>query len=138
MRGTYSEPEKGFRQDVLNSDKSYGFHMNAKSTKVFVFESPIDALSHATLYKIQNKDWQKDCRVSLGGTSEKALNRLLSENKSITLIEFCLDNDEAGIKTSSKLSEMYLKQGYTVKISPPKYKDYNEDLLITIGDSEQY
>ena len=41
-----------FRQDMENSDKTYGFLMEGKSNRVYEFEAPIDAMSHATLYKL--------------------------------------------------------------------------------------
>ena len=64
IRGT-NENSK-FRQDIKNSEKDYGFKTVGKSNRLFVFEAPIDLLSHATLTKIQGEDWQKDNRVSLG------------------------------------------------------------------------
>ena len=42
-----------FRQDMENSDKTYGFLMEGKSNRVYEFEAPIDAMSHATLYKLR-------------------------------------------------------------------------------------
>ena len=41
--------ERKFRQDVENSDKTYGFCMEGRSDRVYEFEAPIDAMSHATL-----------------------------------------------------------------------------------------
>ena len=41
-----------FRQDVENSDKTYGFCMEGRSDRVYEFEAPIDAMSHATLCKL--------------------------------------------------------------------------------------
>lgn len=45
--------DSSFRQDMENSDKTYGFLMEGKSNRVYEFEAPIDAMSHATLYKLR-------------------------------------------------------------------------------------
>lgn len=39
-----------FRMDVTGSDKSYGFCYRGKGTELYVFEAPIDMLSHIALY----------------------------------------------------------------------------------------
>ena len=36
--------------DVAGSDKSYGFCYKGKGKELFVFEAPIDMLSHIALY----------------------------------------------------------------------------------------
>lgn len=118
-----------FRQDVKNSEKEYGFKTVGKSNRLFVFEAPIDLLSHATISKMQGEDWQKDNRVSLGGTSDKALNKFLEENENIEEIVLFLDNDEAGIENAKKIAEKY-KDNYNIKIfNTTKGKDLNEMLL---------
>lgn len=118
-----------FRQDVKNSAKEYGFKTVGKSNKLFVFEAPIDLLSHATISKMQGKDWKNDNRISLGGTSDKALNKFLEENNHIKEIVFFLDNDSAGIENSKKMAKKYGKD-YNVKIfHSTKAKDLNEMLL---------
>lgn len=118
-----------FRQDVKNSAKEYGFKTVGKSNKLFVFEAPIDLLSHATISKMQGKDWKNDNRISLGGTSDKALNKFLEENNHIKEIVFFLDNDSAGIENSKKMAKKY-GNDYKVEIfHSTKGKDLNEMLL---------
>lgn len=80
-----------FRQDVVNSDKSYGFTMQGTGNRVFAFESPIDAISHATLMRLNGMDDTKDFRISEGCLSDKALTRFLSDNPQITEVVFCFD-----------------------------------------------
>lgn len=127
LRGTYQN--KSFRMDIENSDKSYPFHISGTSNKVYVFESPIDAMSHTTLTKLYNDDWKKDHRISLGGVSDLALERFLKENPYIKHITLCLDNDEAGRFNMQKMMKKY-NEKYTVKIQLPNSKDFNEDLQI--------
>lgn len=90
MRGT--TPERPFKQDREHSDKSYPFHIAGTSTRLYVCESPIDAMSQANIIKIKGLDWTVDHYISLGGLSDQALERFLQQNH-ITEIIFCLDND---------------------------------------------
>lgn len=80
-----------FRQDVTNSNKEFGFKTVGNSNKLFVFESPIDLISHCTLSKMQGKNWKEDNRISLGGVSDVALKRFLQENENIKEIVLFLD-----------------------------------------------
>jgi len=89
--------------------------MKGISNLVYVFESPIDAMSHATLFKLNDLDWRKDFRLSLGGVSGKALEKFLSCNPQITRISLCLDNDEAGLNYSKKHAEEYRAKGLPSK-----------------------
>lgn len=128
-----------FRQDLLNSNKTYGFEMKGNSSRVFVFEAPIDAISHATLCKLNNYDYTKDSRISSGGLSDKALTRFLEKNPQVKSIIFCFDNDmEAkdmkgqpqnhGQIFAQKCAEKFTELGYKTKIQTPKSKDFNLDL----------
>ncbi len=56
MRGTYKG--KKFIKNVDNGDATYLFVIPARNSKtVWVFESPIDALSHGTLCKYGGLYW---------------------------------------------------------------------------------
>lgn len=138
MRG--STPERHFKQDMENSDKSYPFHIPCNGRRVYVCESSIDAMSHATLSKLSGLDWQTDHRISLGCLSDKALERFLSQ-QSIQEIIFCLDNDHNatfrngspapnwGQEAAIKFTQKYAELGYQTSIQTPKRKDFNEDLI---------
>lgn len=144
LRGTW--PERPFKQDRPYSDKSYPFHINGTSRKVYVCESPIDAMSHATLTKLDGRNWKEDHRISFGCLSDKALERFLGHHD-ITEIIFCLDNDvnatfhdgspapnwgqEAAFKFALKYSEL----GYQTSIQTPQYKDFN--LVLTVFRQNQ-
>lgn len=140
MRG--STPERPFKQDREHSDKSYPFHIpgNDNSQQVYVYESPIDAMSHATLMMMNALDWKADHRISLGCLSDHALERFLSHHK-IQHIIFCLDNDHNatfrdgspapnwGQKAAFKFVQKYTELGYQTSIQAPQRKDFNEDLI---------
>ena len=126
VRSTYEN--SSFKQDVKNSNKDYGFKTVGKSDKLFVFEAPIDLLSHATISKMQGKDWHYDNRIALGGISDNALNKFLEENPHIKKIILFLDNDETGLKNAEKIAQKY-GNDYNIKIfTSSKGKDLNETL----------
>jgi hypothetical protein len=104
LRGTLSKSGRAFKRDLDGSDKSYAFSLRGRpdSDKVYVFESAIDAISHATICKINGRDWRDGHRISLGGTSLLGLERFLSEHPMISNIAACLDNDPAGAARAKK------------------------------------
>lgn len=138
LRGT--RPERPFKQDREHSDKSYPFHIVGISHKVYVCESPIDAMSHATLTKWNGLNWKADHRLSLGCLSDHALERFL-QHSPVHEIVFCLDNDTNatfrdgspapnwGQEAAFKFVQKYTDLGYLTSIEKPLRKDFNEDLI---------
>lgn len=120
-RGT----QEKFRQDILGSDKSFGFSFEGTGHKLLVFEAPIDLLSFICLYP---KDWQTRSCCSLGGVSGKTMDRILSERKDIDQVFLCLDSDEAGNNASLKLTES-IPETITVTRLVPARKDWNDVLI---------
>ncbi len=114
-----------FRMDVAGSDKSYGFCYRGKGKELFVFEAPIDMLSHIALYPA---GWRERSYLSLGGVSTKALERFLSERQDIESIYIATDNDAAGNNAAEKLAEQ-IPQEISVYRFLPQAKDWNEDLI---------
>ena len=139
VRSTYTMGNS-YRGDVKNSDKRHCFTLNGKSDSVYVFEAPIDAMSHATLTKVSGWDWQEDWRIALGGVSDLGLQQFLSLHPEIKNIHFATDNDEQGKKvleneyntdgTIKKVGyvQKYKDKGYEVFREEPAHKDFNEDL----------
>ena len=114
-----------FRMDVTGSDKSYGFCYRGKGTELFVFEAPIDLLSHIALY---SSGWKERNYLSLGGVSLKALERFLSERKDIESVYIATDNDEAGNLAAEKFAEL-IPEEISVYRFLPQAKDWNEELI---------
>lgn len=114
-----------FRMDVTGSDKSYGFCYRGKGKELFVFESPIDLLSHIALYPA---GWRNQSYLSLGGVSPKALEYFLSERTDIESIFIATDNDEAGNRAAERLAELISKEKSVYRFLP-QAKDWNEDLV---------
>lgn len=125
-----------YRLDLPDSDKSFGFIMEGRSSRVYEFEAPIDAMSHASFFYMMGMDWEMDHRVSEGCLSNKALERYLSFHPEIDEIVFCYDNDMEGklpdgtphnhgqIK-ARKECDYYRARGYKTWIQTPCEKDYN-------------
>ena len=93
---------------------------------MFVFEAPIDMLSYIT---INNDDWQEQNYVCLGGVAIDALTNILNNNKQITTVHLCVDNDVAGDKTVRRIGDELTENGVLWDRITPKLKDWNEDLV---------
>jgi hypothetical protein len=139
--------KSSFKKDQENSDKTFGFTMEGTSRRIYEFEAPIDAMSHATLCKIYGIDWTKDHRIAEGGLSDKALRRYLENHPEIKEIVFCYDNDKDGKLPNGtphnhgqiraiQASKEFAALGYKTYIQTPKEKDFNQDLQVLRGVSE--
>lgn len=130
---------KKYKGEIRGSNKAYNVELCAtvESDKVYVYESIIDAMSHATMIKIQGGNYKEHNRISLGGVADVKLNQFLKDNPNIKAIVSCLDNDEAGIKATEEIREKYSKEGYLVKRILPRNKDFNEDLIAAFEKYEK-
>ena len=136
------------KKDVSGSSKKYGFCLPPKALQseqptnsgneqgksvLAVFESPVDALAHASVHEIGQTGWDGH-RLSLGGVSSAALNGFLERNPQITAIQLCLDNDRAGQDATKRIiTELLSDKRYSqMKITvapPPIGKDYADTML---------
>ena len=104
LRGTHDN----FKQDAPGSDKRFGFCLPARDAdcpRLAVAESPIDALSLATLVKRYGGDWRDSNYLSLGGTAPRALLQYLRDHPQIKEISLCLDNDRAGLDGAERIEQ---------------------------------
>lgn len=94
----------------------FGFEIDAatQTDSLYVFEAPIDLLSHCTIADIKfgQDSWKKDNRLALGGVNDAALESYLTRHTGIKMIKFCLDNDNAGITSTQKLMKKYHEMGF--------------------------
>lgn len=116
-----------FRGDVKNSDKSCPFYYEGKSSTVCVFESPIDLMSYLSILKMHGIDKFNHHMISLGGVSDKGLEKFLNQHQEIKTIMLCLDNDQAGNEACNQIQNKYSDK-YKIVRHAPKNKDFNEDL----------
>lgn len=140
LRGIYGT----FKKDVEGSDKRYSFSLpsaDKESPFVAVAESPVDALSLASLLKMQGEDWTKNHYLSLGGTAPRALLQFLHDHPAVTCISLCLDNDKAGLSGMEKIREAVQadpelsRRIRVIEDNPPPCscgKDYNELLKAAV------
>ena len=145
LRGT----RDGFRIDVKGSDKRYNFSLLAadpKCPRLAVAESPIDALSLATLVKLSGGEWRDSHYLSLGGTAPRAMIQFLHDHPHVTQVSLCLDNDKAGMVGMERLEQAIREApelSQRVKLiyhNPPPAehgKDYNEFLCAHIQAAHQ-
>lgn len=127
-RGTYDKNGEGFKGDATGSDKSIAFRLPAseKSRKVYVFESPLDLMSHTAIHGFPTVN-----AVALCCLWDGPLETYLKENQHIKEIVLCLDNDKWGRKAVVEIGTEYKKMGYAVKVKYPKVgKDWNEQLQV--------
>ena len=129
LRGTIGD----FKRDADGSDKKYGFVLppfSSDSDTVAVFESPVDALSHQTLYP-EFSGW----RLSLGCTALLSLTHFLEHRSGVSHVIVCTDNDKAGNLAATKIAEL---QGITATRSLPSdnHKDWNDALMSQISENK--
>lgn len=108
--------------------KAYSFAIKGKSTKVFVFEAPIEAISYLTILKTKGIHLFNHHAIALGGVSDIGLKQYLEDNSNISSIVLCLNNDYAGIEATENIKDKY-KEKYSIEVQYPVNKDYNEDLI---------
>lgn len=125
--------DSGIKRDATSSQKQYGFALPGTGAALYVCEAPIDALSRATLDKLEGRNWQARHYLSLGGTAPLALVQYLTDHPKIKTVYLCQDNDRAGITSMIQTQKAIRENGLdvTVRIEPPPIstgKDYNEKL----------
>ncbi|MDL2287053.1 toprim domain-containing protein [Eubacteriales bacterium OttesenSCG-928-G02] len=131
-----------YKGDANGSDKRYSFSLIAKEPNkiLHIYESAIDALSHATMWVKSGDDFRDKNLLSLAGIyipkSGKlplALTQFLSDHPHIKDVHLHLDNDIPG-RTAAKAICLALKDKYTVWDTPPvSGKDINESLCRKLG-----
>lgn len=128
------------KKDVSGSDKRYSFCYPPEQTgsrQLAVFEAPIDALSHASLQRLEGWKWD-GYRLSLGGTSPVALVSFLERHPEISRVALYMDNDRAGLVNARRIKEILRTDArfkhIRVSVNPPRgAKDYNEKLKNTLA-----
>ena len=123
------------KKDVLGSDKQFSFCIppeNEDSTRLAVFESPIDAMAHNSIINMSETDWDGH-RLSLSGVTSKALTSFIERHPEIDHIYLCLDNDQPGQEASNRIIKELLGDSRfadrKITVAPPPIgKDYGETL----------
>lgn len=125
-------PGSSFKAEVPGSNKAFPFTIpgRAGAETLYVFESAIDAMSHATIQKLVGNPWDDGFRVALGGNNTIVpIQKMLTGNPSIRNIAFCLDADTPGQKMCASYMDALRKAGIQEDrlsvITVPYGKDWN-------------
>ncbi len=122
IRGTYHVLDK-----IVNSakghDGTWGWRIGDLEyrAKLIVVESPIDAMSYKVLFN------PKAIILAIGGLNLKCLKTVAAwlQPEYITV---AVDNDPAGVQFRQTCAKLFLDAA--VEHQVPKYKDWNEDLIM--------
>ncbi len=124
IRSTNSEG-RVFRMNIESSASEHCFHKNGTDKSLYVFEAPIDLLSHITLYPY---GWQEHSYVACCGTSIQPVLERLRQNPKLDTVYLCLDNDDAGNDACDRMTDTLENMGLEVQRLCPVRKDWNDDL----------
>ena len=124
LRSTNSEG-KVFRINVEGSESAHSFHKDGTDKSLYVFEAPIDLLSHITLYPY---GWQEHSYVACCGTSAQPVLERLRQNPRLDTVYLCLDNDDAGNDACERMTETLEEMNLEVQRLCSQRKDWNDDL----------
>ena len=124
IRSTNSEG-RVFRMNIESSASEHCFHKDGTDKSLYVFEAPIDLLSHITLYPY---GWQEHSYVACCGTSIQPVLERLRQNPKLDTVYLCLDNDDAGNDASDRMMDTLEDMGLEVQRLCPVRKDWNDDL----------
>ena len=129
IRSTNSEG-RVFRMNIEGSASEHCFHKNGTDKSLYVFEAPIDLLSHITLYPY---GWLEHSYVACCGTSVQPVLERLRQNPKLNMVYLCLDNDEAGEDACENMMEVLEEMDVDVERLRPQGKDWNDDLCAKRG-----
>ena len=132
LRSTNSQG-KVFRINVEGSEAKHSFHKNGTDRSLYVFEAPIDLLSHITLYPA---GWLEHSYVACCGTSVQPVLERLRQNPKLNMVYLCLDNDEAGEDACESMTEVLEEMDVDVERLRPQGKDWNDDLRAKHGKAK--
>lgn len=152
-RGTWGQD---YKRDVEGSEKRFGCCIlpDAESDTVAIYESVIDAMSHATIEEQDGLDWQNIYRLAVSGIYAPkpdklpsiqrpirppvALEQFLLDHPNIKRMEICTDNDFAGRYAAKHIAEHYSdKLEVILKLPEPKGFDYNDMAVERMERSRQ-
>lgn len=136
-----------FHGDLNGSDKHFSFSLAGDGPSLHLFESPIDALSYATLCKLDGIDWRRQNLLSLAGVyrpSQKAppqlplaLEQFLKDHPGVNRVCLHLDNDLPGKQAAQAILSALPENVQGENRPPPFGKDVNDTLCHRLGAARQ-
>ena len=133
QRGLSSLPGSSpFKMDVAGSDAAASFLIRGAGNvdTVVVFEAAIDAISHATIYKLAGLDHKSSDRIALGGTEKTiGLMTYLEANPNIKTVLLAYDEDAGGNSAAEQTSARLKDTRYRIiRLHQKAGKDWNDYL----------
>lgn len=120
-----------FKGNIDSCIPEYSFHWNGNGNSLYLFEAPIDMLSFISM----NKDgWKQHSYAACCGVSDRVMWQMIKDNPNINTVCLCLDNDEAGHLANKRISEKLTQKRIQSEILIPTSKDWNEDLILRLGE----
>ena len=123
-RGLYTMGQS-YRGNIEGSDPKHSFHYLGGDDTLYVFEAPIDLLSHISLFP---EGWQEHNYVACCGTSSIPVLEMLRQLPQLQQVYLCLDNDAAGHVASERMATLLKEHGLNAVRLVPQQKDWNDDL----------
>ena len=133
IRSTNSEG-RVFRMNIEGSASEHCFHKSGTDKSLYVFEAPIDLLSHITLYPY---GWQEHSYVACCGLSIQPVLERLRQNPKLDMVYLCLDNDDAGNDACDRMTDTLEDMDLDVERLCPVRKDWNDDLCAKFERKEK-
>lgn len=131
LRGTGREST--FKGNAPNSNPAYSFHWHGSSSVLYLFEAPIDLMSYLSLYP---ENWRENSYAAACSVSNRVLFQMLEDNKNISQVCICFDNDEPGQSAARRIDDKLFTMGIKSQILVPNHKDWNEDLVCLKAERE--
>lgn len=129
------QDRKPYRIEVSGSDKRWPFVMPAASPSsdtVILFEAAIDAISEATVAKLEGRDWRCVHRLATGGNYlPDAVLHFLTAHPELQRVALGFDNDVGGQGLVEYTTALLRSRELALfRHQPPQGKDWNEYLTM--------
>lgn len=123
-----------YKGNVTANQMEHAFHWHGSSEYVFLFEVPIDMLFFISMTK---DGWQQHSYAASCSVTDKVLFQIMKDNPNIKYVYICFDNDEAGQSATLSLCGKLTGMNVPSSILTPRLKDWNEDLVQSLDQSEE-
>jgi hypothetical protein len=139
--------DKSFKGDQRSSDPRYPFLMRNSQNKndgyVIVTESPIEAMSYATIIKIQGGEPYKNDIMGVGGAHGVGLLQYLQDHPQTRGVILALNNDRQGLESTELIRNELQAHGFMDRknfsvrdMFPRDAEDWNDFLKNLIQQKE--
>lgn len=122
-----------YRGNAESCIPEYSFHWTGTSRYLCLFEAPIDMLSFISMHK---GNWKSHSYAASCSVSDRVLFQCMKDNPHIEKVYICFDNDEPGQSAAYRISRKLSEIGIQSEILVPIHKDWNEDLTLSLKESE--